>query len=450
MAGATVKLVGATTVVLSDGGRATPWNGSGMPWNGLGNTPFEIANNDVTGERFVITAPARTPIQSGGGIFVPWLETIGVQYGNRQVVIPIQARASSQSNLQKLLNPIRELLFGGAYALPVYLTVTYGGLTVDLLVEGGTLQEGPQFWNDENDRGLLRATLTLECRIGAGAEQTVTGGTTFTNAVIQTALLGSLKGDLRRVGQPLIMTLEGGDIALGTTKLIYAAVCSAAADSGSLSESLATSSTSGVTAAGAATIGNANVRALRYRTLAQITSPSSNLQVRLYTQYANGSGQIVAQGSEWISVGTSTIILDLGYAKPQLPGSGNLHCRLQYRSSNGAATSGTLSRVRALAYYTFCKITTPNATGTNGRIDIASPSPSNEQDLGGSGITSGGAVVYNSTPAIEQICTVAGSLPVAILNGQLFLAWTSNGVFDPADTITVAANTLPLYETLPV
>lgn len=455
MAEAIVSLfAGLTDTIYLHGSAQVAYSGSGTPWTVSSTTPFQIANNDITGPRFVLTAPPHTPVQAGGGLFSPWATSLAMTSANRTIVVPVQAMATTDANLMVLINVLRRYLFdviqrsGG-----LSFIVLYAGKTVQMRVENAVFQETMHFWNDEAGNLLLRGTLTLECRIGtASAGVTLGSSTTITNAVANTSLLAGIEGDWRYLGQPLEIELSGGDLATTGTKLVYCAITrTTARNNSSFAETLNTSSTSGATAAGTITIALPTRKATTIRMLAYITSPSSNLEVRPVLRYDTTAGQAIYTGPTWIAPGTSNMLIDLGFVKPAYLDTGmTLLLQLQYRSTNGSATSGALVYLYLLEYYTFCAVTPPLSTGTNERIIIASPSP---------GIDAVSPNLINPLPhpgfaSVEassikrQDCAVAGEYPVAIRDAGIFLAWIDGGVFNPSDTISLASYQIPLYETV--
>jgi hypothetical protein len=452
MAAITLLRANNNDVVYLNGAASVAWTGSGTPWDTSATTPFEIANNDVTGERYVLRAPVHTPIQSGGGAFSPWQKTLATTAGNRVIAIPLQARATTDANLSTLISVLRRYLFDMTHRDGLTLSVTYGSQTVLLRVESGTFQETDRFWNDEDSRGLVRGTLTLECRIGtASAGVTLGTGTNITNAVANTSLMSSLIGDWRYAGQPLELWLDGGDIGTTGTKVVYCAITKTTArNSSSFAESLITSSTSGATATGTVSIALPSARATSIRALCYITSPASNLEVRAVIRYDTSAGQAVYTGP-WVAPGTSNIIVDLGFVRPAYTDTGvSLLLQLQYRSTTGGATSGALVYLYLLDCFTFCAITPPASTGTNENLLIASASP---------GIDAISSNLFNPTPLpgfavveassiIRQHCAVAGQYPVAIRGAGIWLAWIDGGVFDVSDVIDLDSKYIPLYETI--
>jgi hypothetical protein len=437
-------------IVYLHGSAVVAYSGSGTPWDTASTTPFEIANNDVTGARFVLTAPPRMNMQQGGALFTPWMSTLASMAQNRIVTIPIQARASSEANLTVLVNVLRRHLFDMTHRLGLSLSVTYGGETVLMRVESGQFQESDRFWNDEDGRLVLRGVLTLECRIGTPpAAVTLGTGTDITNAVVNTSLMASIEGDWRYIGQPLELFLDNGDIATSGTKLIYCAITQDVERSASLAETLNTSSTSGVTATGTQTITLPLRRATTIRAMCYITSPSANLEVRAVIRYDTAAGQAIYTGP-WVAPGTSNMISDLGFVKPAYIDTGvGLILQLQYRSTTGAATSGSLVYLYLIDYYTFCAITPPASTDTGGTILIASASPGIDQESPGprNPMPHPGFAVAEAD-VIRQHCAVAGEYPVAIRGAGIFLAWIDGGVFDPNDVIDLDSLYIPLYETI--
>lgn len=431
---------------------ATPWDGTGTPWDNPSTTPFEIANNDVTGERWAITAMETPPILDGSPPFALRPQAIGLLPTTRQVIIPFQARATTQANLLPLLTILRRVVQRAAVGSAVSLQVEYQGGLVEMLVEGGVVQETASFWNDEAEAGVLRGVLRLTCTIGSSGSDTLIGSRSISNPSATAFLSGTGVSEMagewnRSFGQPLVIALQGGDIGTAGVKTVYVATTNNTADSGAISSSLVTSSTSYSTAAGSVSLDCASGRALRYRLIAQITNPDADLEVRAIVRLNNASGAVIYTGPA-IAPGTSTTIVDLGYVilsqQIRMGVGGMIYAQLQYRSSTGNASAGTLVRLRILEYLTFAKITT-GSTATNDKLRLENVLPI----AGGGGHPAPDrALRLNSSDAVVELCPVQGQLPRAWDRASLWLAWMNDGIFDSADTITLGAFYWPLYETI--
>lgn len=452
----------ATMVYLRDTILNTNWflrgtavvtyTGSGTPWNTRSTTPCEIANNDVTGERFVLAADPGVPFLDGGPPFNDWPGAAGFARGNRTIAIPLQLRSSSESNTAYLLSEFRNFLNRMIANGTSYLVVQYpnaagtdlGTRAAYLGVVHAAFQEGAQFWGDEQSSGVLRGVLTLACTVGLGDNDAEGNSGTLTNATATSAVLSSTRtGDRRGTGQPLAVLLTTGGIATAGTKIIYAASVRNQDNSSVLSSSLATSSSTASTATGNVTSSPSGHRRTSMRWLAEITTASANLEVRIRVQASNSSGQVRYDGP-WVTGTGTTNIFDLGYLTSPVYGT-SLYATVQFRSAGGAA-SGTLTRIRALEYYEFCRLTPSASTATNDRIAWSVGSPA--------GMLSGPiepyAEVRNSSGAVTQACEVRGQLPRCYDGMSLWVAWTNNGAYTSGATTNAATTHFPLFETLGV
>jgi hypothetical protein len=452
--GSTVALVGSTTLYLNNGSRTTRqvYTGSGTPWTAASTTPFVIANNDTTGERWRLITPPRTPLQSGAAPFSPWLATQAYSVGNRLLSIPIQMAASSDANLSTLKEELLALLYDTLRAEGFYLQVAWASKTVIAGIESAQFQEDARFWNDEQAHHMLRGTLTLECRIGSRTAYQTATTTTITNATAS-SIFGSVAGDWRRIGQPLNLVLSGGTTldAPNVPKRLFLATCHQSGRSSNLNDSLVTSSTSGGTEQGTLTFaGPSTIRSTRFRVLAYISNASSNLEVRAIVRYNFTTTGAVLYTSPWLAAGTGNVLVDLGSFNPALryrSGGPDFAINLQPRSTTGANTTGELEYLYLLEYYTFGDLrttyTVPNPiTDTQYRINSASPG------LTTVGPTPASAVEETGAGVVTQQMEVRGDLPVAIRDATLWVAWISNSAFSFSDTCSLNATYLPLYETV--
>lgn len=438
-----VTLTGSISTIYLSGtnGRATRWDGTGTPWSDPDTTPFKLGNNDASGPRWVMTPPETTAILSGQPPFSLMSQRAEIQTsGQRTLTMAVQGYAESQADIPELLSVVRRAVNGappGGFGASI--EVSYQGGVVSVSVLSGSVQEDFRFWNDEEHSHVIRMTLTLQCTIGTGTATTLISSGSVSNGIATS--YAALVGDWRSsFGQPLVITMSSGDIAVAGTKLVYAATTETT-NASSFSESLSTTSTSGVTAT--ATLLIAIPASRRIRLLARITSPSSILQVRAVFRLESSAGAVVATGT-WISPGTNTTMVDLGYvtvSRELAARAGNVFVQIQYRSTSGASTSGTLAEIVLLGYYTFAKITS-SATATSDALELRNTVfafPGADQALILSGGTSGDP---------KEVCVISGQLPRAYEGASLWLAWLNGGVYDPADSITVAATYYPIWETI--
>lgn len=446
MAPSVVQLLNDNTlidnVVLTPSTAPVAYNGSGTPWTDAATTPFEIANNDVTGDRWVITSPQPEPAQDGAPPFAVRQQTIDLLYRNRIVTIPIQMRATSEANLVVLPRILRTIISASVTDETTVLSVEYGGETVLMNVENGVFQEDYRFWNDENGLYVMRGVLTLQCSIGYTANSGFTSLGTVANGSAAYSMASVVGGDTpASIGQPASIILSFGSTAIRTFWL----ASTAALNTNTHSESLVTSSTSGVTSTNSLIFSLQSYRrATRYRFLCVVTSPNTHLQVR--AEIVLDGGATIYTGP-WISVGTSTTIVDLGFvslsqAARSYYSSGRM--RIGYRSSSGSATAGTLARLIAMEYFTFCKIETTISEDVYRFTSQMAFIPGDS----GAPIVDTALVQAGAPPVPIEQPAVQGRLPRVFVGASLWAAWLDGGVYNSAATGSGSVNATRLYHTI--
>jgi hypothetical protein len=115
---------GSSTYYLSlDGTKRTYYNGSGSPWATQSTTPYDLAMNDITGQRWTPHIAPRQEVYGGGPPFRNGQTLIYNSYGNVTETFPIQIYATSHNNAVLLLRQLRTALSSTLLSAPPVLGV---------------------------------------------------------------------------------------------------------------------------------------------------------------------------------------------------------------------------------------------------------------------------------------------------------------------------------------
>lgn len=452
-----------------------PYAGTGTPWTVESTTPVVVGMNDTTGDRFGMAAPVDEPLIAPSSDWQAGVvQTMG--YREQTTVIPVQIYGSTLGNALVALEELRAFLGRAAVGRPTLLSVTPPGGSVDTVFEvlHGTVQELARSYNEEAASAMIRAQVTIRHAIGSTAEQAATPNatpfaTTVTNGDVVAVSIA--RGDLRHwPGQPMALTLKNSAGLSGAgVKTLYAATTTLQTVSSGLAISLVTSGTgANVGSASVQTISEAARlgRQFSHRVVMHATTTSANLEVRAIIRSTSSSGAIL-HVTPWVAPGALTgAFIDLGaFVLPPYLSEGTrtmtaYAIQAQARSTNGSPTTGTLTTIRSLRYLTWCKVTTESLSATTG-LSLANLTPVYTSTASGAlgvaarpstdlAIQRGAAAsIFDIYGEAIGIPTIQGHLPRAnALAPRLYLAWTSNGEFDPADTAAIYATYLPLYTTL--
>jgi hypothetical protein len=432
--------------------RAVPWNGTIANFSTSTTTPFRLAMNDVTGERYAPRAP-ETTLSVSGGAFGPY-QPLAIQRSTVTETIPLQIVGQTRALAQEAASILHRVLQSATVDGPALLFIEpeSGDGTVVWRVFRGAVQETAQTFNEEASQKTYRVQLLIE-RDAVGVNGTIEqlfNSTTFTNGIGQ-AFPATLNGEYATVGQPLSLILDGTWLSSAALKTLLIGIAkSEAVATGS--SSAVTSSTSGVLISGAtASLTVAEIGPALFRALVTVTGPSANLQIRAELRYGNSTGQILYQ-SPWLSTGSvGTQLVDCGGVAIDLPTRGALFagktmaCLVYARSSNGSATTGNVTRTVILNLATWSKLITVQSTGTADTVELESFAQYNT----GSGVfTPIPPIAYVSNGGVlRQRVPIRGTPPVALAGYRLFLAGYDGSNYDTTDTIIVTARHLPMYAT---
>lgn len=431
-----------------------------------GNGTYEFANNPETGQGWTPTAATPLTLTTGGAPFVPEAMVAFESYQNVTEEIPIQIKGASHNAIVASLRALRKVLGACSENTPGRLgfqpdTSTSG---VTFFIWQGWVQEDYRFVNDEAGRGTLRAKMTI--RRSVWGTKDGAGATTYRNAVSignapntspsNLVAFSSLNGERIYNGQPLDVTIASaasGMFASAGIQRAYLATV-AAQDRTSVATAMSTSSTSGATVA-TVDFGNLN-SAYRYsvRVCGRITSPSSNLEVRVQVVYGSasaGSGATIWT-SPWIAPGTSTTYVDFGFfrypASSDFFGTGVVRFVLQARSTSGAAVSGTWTDIERNVYTTWCRITST--------ISLTAPTLRIRPFVSFGVSTPNGLLLMpapyiafeTSAGVILDFPEVRGRLPVAQEGSSFMITTLTGSAHDSTDTGTATLAYAPLFATL--
>jgi len=415
-------------------------------------TTYELSMNDATGQRYTPLAPTPITLATGGPPFTPGRYPVWMQYDNVVESFGVQVRGASRDTIVANVRAIRQPLAACRWK-PQLLQWTPNGHTDTLrgAVMSGSLQELPAFLNEEDGRGMARCVITWERWPFwySPTSETIVNAVTYTNTGGSGGnvedLPATLKGDYGGHGQPMNVFFSGGDVAVAAALRMYVATTS---NPGFLNrnDSLITSSTSWADAGSASTLATGEPD-LPYRLLMRVASPDADLALRCIVRIGSASGPIIWTTGAWRPGASTAAYYDFGFFRipPQFDRASydqDLYITPQFRSHSGSATTGTLDFLECPRYYTFARIDTRVTPGSNQVLVIESFPDS----FGVTGLPHQQPFAFmTDSTKILQNCTVRGTLPLAISGGDLWCAWTSGGVHDVADSITVSATSLPLY-----
>lgn len=452
------------TIYLS--GTAGEYTGSGTPWTSQSTTPYELSNNDVTGNIWTPQAAIAQTVYGGGPPFRMGQTLISKNWANVTETLGVQMRATSHNSAVELLRQLRQLLNQSIYSRPAQLIVKPNGATSAVyfdIYQADVQELATHFYEGTSGHVLIRAAVTwtrspFGSRLTSGETLINAGsfGNTGTGSPDNVVAYSAAAGELIYDGQPLNL-----DITFSSSAWQYcAATIQSMEYSTTGNTTYTTSSTTGATTAIATTFSAdaaTDIIALRGRFLIRFTSPSSNIQVRI-TVIAEASGTLTSlYTSPWITPDAVSTVVDFGgfpldSVRNTNITSANIAFSLGYRSTNGASASITLHNTQFLQYYTFCNVALTGisaVSGTTFRLASfversllpAQPFPYPTAFLLGSG-------------RAQNPMLIRGRAPVYIYGSSLYLMWydrsggTDDRVHTTTRTATVTVTGSPLYHTL--
>lgn len=456
---------------LSGGGASqTPYSGSGTPWTAQATTPYEIAMNDVTGQRWTPQIPPQVPILGGGAPLGLGQTVLGTGYNSVTEQVPIQLKGATHNSAVFLLRQLRQILNQASFSVPAVLAVQPNGSTNVTYYEilYGDVQEDPRFINDEAGSGVMRALITWTRTPFGGnlsTGETVLNGVLYTNtgtgANNNTQAFSAGTGELVYEGQPLNLTY-GTSSTTVCTQLYAASVYKRTYGTTGTGVSIPFSNTTytlGITQIVCdsfevtSLLTNASLK-IRFVPHFSSSNPTAmRLRFRVVTS-TSGTTNTLFTSAEVTPSSTNPQYLDMGFITNYVRRTKGitspvLYLILDYRSPSGAATDITLNSVDILYYYTFCRISGGGAIfgSTNtltGYVDcfpeqtnapcLPYPTPKVYSQYAGG----------DFSPAVPII----GTPPRYYSGASLWTAWGTASAWTKTHQVVITATNAPLYRTL--
>lgn len=457
----TVYLIaGGTNYYLS--GQATPsqvkYAGSGTPWTVESTSPYELANNDVTGSVWVPEPAPRQTLYSGGPPFRNGRTPISTAYDHIVEPVGIQMKATTKDNAIFLLRQLDQIL--NLSSAPCILAVQGGTNTTYYEISGADVPVLPTYLSEPD--GVFRATInwTRSPHGGVSSLTTLLSSSTFGNgsgANANTKSLGAITGDLIYEGMPLNIRFTPSSVAYDR---VYAATVSERVKT-SVSDTIAGDTSIypvGVQFLAASGIDVSTLRTdtrLRFRVLARLKTLTNPTKARVwgYVNYANILGQTdVPLPIVTLGANTAAQLIDLGgYPLDTLRNvimtAPAVAVVLYLSSTDGTSVTATLDYVETLLYYDFASATGARSTSTD-RIYMLGA-----QNLNGAAYLptqTPQSFVTSSADVWRKMALIRGTLPRAYSGASLYVAAvrSSDNNHTDTDTITVNAQLAPLYRTI--
>lgn len=382
--------ISGTDIYLSGGAATqTVYSGSGTPWATESTSPYELGYNVGGGDSYHPKPPEPIPYYVGGPPFA--LATIPrwMGYGAVTESFGIQMRGTTKDNAIFLLRQLRNALNAGITFIggsPPLLSIKGGTNTAYHRILSATVVETnshiPENTSDSSNPYLIRAVVTWTRTAFGGllsTPVTIFNSTSWANAGTGTpdnleAFSGGT-GDMLDEGGPMNYSIRPSNAGSGDPirRILLASVYNRFYVGLTVSNTWSTSGTTYATG-GAITVWNNALDLggltgdyrLRMRLLGVVASGhTGNPEFRYAVYNAAGSSASVIYSGVIPAVNgdghTTTRFLDSGPIPITVQELRNLSdtnwsVQLQVRSTDGAATTGTLSSVECLLYYDFCDV----------------------------------------------------------------------------------------------
>lgn len=447
---------GTILYLVNSGGVPTP----GGAATAAATTPWAIRLEEWTPQ-----AAPPSPIWSGGPPFADGRALISQSYDAVTETIPLILVGSTHDTLVARLQQLRRLATAALFATPALLLCQPSGATSPVYFEilSANVQERralnslsvaegyPTVWVDLT---IVRRPFGGRLTSGETLLSAVTFGNTGTGSPDNVEAYSTGAGDLIYEGQPLNLSI-GLDAT--TRDSIYLASVLSRTYSTTNAGTYTTSFTDGGVVVGTFISGMSAAAfltnpALRLRALVRASAASSNVQLRYKVRFGTGSAYFWA--GSWVTpdpAGVATV-MDLGGAdiaslirRSRGATAPVLDVVLFHRSTDGAATSVTVTYTEALLYYDFCKV-------------VLDDTPSNTDTLLVDSFAeqSGAACLPHLTPRAYRLNSsgvqqnhyvIRGTAPRYWSGASLYVASIKAAGHTTADTLTVTATHAPLYRT---
>jgi hypothetical protein len=486
MAAQTRLISNGTSIYLANHAN-TPYSGFGSPWDTQDTSPFELSLNDVTGN---IWTPAPAPdvsIYGGGPPLRNGRDLLVHSYDDVTESVGVQIRAApgngntALDNAAALLRLLRRTLNTTIYGSPCILAFQANGNTKPTYytISKATVSESPNYIVESTaDLAILRLTITWTRSIGfADAPETIVNAQTIQNRSTSTPnnVLSTpiTHGDLIYEGQPLNITIEPFNGAKINT-LFIASVLSRTNVAVGVSRTTSHIPPNSIdfdevqVTITPALYWPVSIRVIGY--FDTLTNPDKALSRIILSDDYGGSSTL--QHSAFVpitknaSIGTVTSsIVDFGVFDPRplretslVETDDDLKIRIEVdlASSDGTSVTARMVGIDVILYSTFATITFPDSNVSDDekiRIEMFSPfNVTNASAVGATLWTPTPPRVYSQSPpaysGISNTPVVRGSLPVALAQRSLYIAWHGVLSYSTSDQAVVTVKHLPLYHSL--
>lgn len=425
---------------------------------------YEVAMNPVTGGHYTPAAAPALPLMSGGPPFTYVSTIVDVSYGVVTEQIPIQIKGASHNAIVASLRTLRRALTSGRRGnnLPIWVVQPNTATNPSsFTIYTGDVQESADFINIEAGRLTLRAVMTLRrAAFAYGPALTILNGQSFTNngsgGLNDVSMGTGLSGDLIYAEQPIGLLSIASAFSGSGQKRFYLATLQAALTYASRADSISTTSTTGVTVGSTTDVTHTGVQGVTYRVVGRITSPTSNLQVRITVSFGDstaGTGATIYQ-SPWITpANTSAAYVDFGFWRPPPFFAQNVQLKMRIqpeaRSTTGGSATGTLGYLEFLPTLTWARVTSTVSLGSTARLEIdGNRTITNGLSEGDARVLPSPIVAWTISSVYSDTADVRGELPIVVESGLLYLAWTDADVHTNTATASVTLTYVPHHFTL--
>ncbi len=464
-----------TNYYLSGGGALqTEYAGSSTPWTAQTTTPYEVAMNDTTGERWTPLSPEPKVVWGGGSPALP----LYTDYDNVTETIPIQLRATTFDNAVTLLQQLRKILSAASVLTPITFAVQPNGSTNTGYYEvySARIQENARFLNDEaglsSAHAVIRAAITwVRSPFAAGLStgESVLSSASFTARGTSSpddveAFAASPSGDLIYVGQPMNITVTPTTSSQSIFTLYIGSIYSRAyTTTGTATKSKSFGGANPTVTASAAFDASAALtqRGLKARVIGSFTDVTANCEVQIRLKPGGDTSTsapylYTLKGTSDVASGTTLIDfgdfpLDLVYRRPYQDTTWDFSVVWTIDAVATGTATATMNSLEYILYWDWARIDAPSglsALTANSEYILLD---TYQEQTGAVLIPAGDGQAYVMTSAnkIKGVCTVRGTLPRLFTGGSLYANWERSGyIYTSTDTATITARQSPLWQTL--
>ncbi len=455
-------------------GTGAKYTGSGTPWTSQSGSPYELAMNDATGERWTPLAPEPKVTWGGGTPALP----LYIDYDNVTETIPVQMTGSSFDNAVALKQQLQEILSTASILTPITFAVKPNGSTNTGYYEiySARLQENARFITDEAavagaGNAVIRATITwtrspFAADLSTG--ETTLNGASFTARGTSSpddveAFASSPSGDLIYTGQPINATITPTTSSQTIFTLFLGAIYSRAyTTTGTATKSKSFGGANPTVTPSAVWDVSAALtqRGLKARVIGSFTDVTANceVQVRLkpggdtsvsepYLYTLKGYSD-VASGTTLIDLGDFP--LDLVYRRPYQDTTWDFATFWTIDAVASGTATATMNSLEFILYWDWARIDCPSGLAARTANSEYILIDQYQEQTGAVLVPAGDGQAYVMTSAnkIRGVCTIRGTLPRLRTGGSLYCNWERSGyIYTTTDTATMTARHSAMWQT---